>query len=123
MHIIVLSAFRSLTLLITVLLLVHSAYAGCELDTDEFRDLTGYEIKAVKKVAGWVDERAGRVGNAKEWEGCRYDRKIIFEDGTSFICRSYQSSSAWGVQTAIIFAKYSDHKVCIDNTLLEVKNG
>ena len=56
-------------------------FAGCELDTDQLKSLIGYEIEDVKTVAGWIDEGEGKVGNAKDWEGCRYNRTIIFEDG------------------------------------------
>ena len=97
------------------------SFAGCELDTDELKKLVGYEIEDVKKVAGWVDESAGKVGNADDWEGCRYDRKIIFDDGTSVECTTYHHSSAWGPQDAVIFTRYSDRIVCIDDTLMDTQ--
>lgn len=97
------------------------SHAGCELDVDELKTLVGYEVQSVKTVAGWIDEDAGKVGNEDDWEGCRYNRKIIFDDGTSVTCTTYHHGSAWGSQKAVIFAKYSDQIVCIDDELMDVK--
>lgn len=101
--------------------LARPGFAGCELDIDELEDLVGYEIEAIKTVAGWIDEADGKVGNEDDWEGCRYNRKIIFDDGTSVTCTSYQYSSAWGEQKAVIFTKHSDQIVCIDDELMDVR--
>ena len=98
-----------------------AAAAGCNLDEGQFEDLVGFEIEAVKTVAGWIDERAGEVGDKNDWEGCRYNREIIFEDGTTLTCKSYDYGSAWGTQQAVVFKRYSDVKVCIDDELMDVK--
>lgn len=113
------------SLLIAVLvslLVVGTASAGCELDVDEFEDLVGYEIEDVKTVAGWIDEDDGKVGNEDDWEGCRYNRKIIFDDGSSVMCKTYHYSNAWGPQKAVIFTRHSSQKVCIDDELMDVRN-
>jgi hypothetical protein len=112
---------KSALLSATTLGLAGIGHAGCDLDIDELNTLVGYEIQSVKTVAGWIDEDAGKVGNEDDWEGCRYDRKIIFDDGTTVVCTTYHHGSAWGKQKAVIFAKYSDQIVCIDDELMEVK--
>jgi len=111
---------------LAVLTLVAFAFAGaslaeCELDTDQLEDLIGYEVESVKSVAGWIDEAAGKVGNEDDWEGCRYNRTIIFSDATSVECVSYHHSSAWGPQKAVIFKKYSGRILCIDDQLIDVR--
>lgn len=97
------------------------SFAECELDTDQLGDLVGYEVESVRSVAGWVDEAAGKVGNEDDWEGCRYNRTIIFDDGTSVECTTYHHSSAWGPQKAVVFTKYSEKIVCIDDQLIDVR--
>lgn len=108
--------------LISICFGAGAAHATCHLGADDFEDLTGYEITGVKGVAGWVDKSAGETGDETEWEGCRYNRKIIFDDGTMLICEQYDSGRAWGAQEAVIFEKYNDIKVCIDDELYNVKD-
>lgn len=98
-----------------------AGFAGCELDTDQLKKLVGYEIEDVKKVAGWIDDGEGKVGNANDWEGCRYNRTIIFEDGSTVECTTYHHSSAWGPQEAVIFTRYSERKICIDDELMDTR--
>lgn len=99
----------------------EASFAECNLDTDQLKELIGYEVEDVKSVAGWVDEAAGKVGNEDDWEGCRYDRTIIFSDGTSVECVSYHHSSAWGPQKAVVFKNYSGAILCIDDQLIDVR--
>ncbi|MBR9834776.1 MAG: hypothetical protein GYB42_06215 [Alphaproteobacteria bacterium] len=107
---------------LATLTLAGHASAGCALDVDELEDLVGYKIEAVKTVSGWIDEDDGKVGNEDDWEGCRYKRRIIFDDGTSLVCSSYRYSSAWGEQEAVIFVRHSSRKVCIDDEVMDVRN-
>ena len=101
--------------------ITHVSVAECELDAEQLEDLIGYEIEDVKSVAGWIDESAGKVGNEDDWEGCRYNRTIIFSDATSVECVSYHHSSAWGPQKAVIFKNYSGKILCIDDQLIDVR--
>ncbi|NQY96100.1 MAG: hypothetical protein HRT82_02975 [Henriciella sp.] len=103
------------------LTIAPAGFAGCELDTGELKKLVGYEIEAVKTVAGWIDDGEGKVGNANDWEGCRYNRTIIFDDGTTVECSTYHHSSAWGPQDAVIFARYSERIICIDDELMDTR--
>ncbi len=108
-------------LALAALAFTGASVADCELDSDQLEKLIGYEIEAVKSVAGWIDEAAGKVGNEDDWEGCRYNRTIIFSDATTVECVSYHHSNAWGPQTAVIFQKSSDKIVCIDDQLIDVR--
>jgi len=112
---------RMTTLCLLSLTFYAAAFAECRLDEDDLETLVGYRIEAIKTIAGWVDEDAGEVGNADDWEGCRYGRKIIFEDGTNIICNDYAHSSAWGEQVAILFTRSSDTKICVDDELMDVR--
>jgi len=112
---------RLTALMVTSFAFTAASFADCDLDTNQLEDLIGYEVEDVKSVAGWVDEAAGKVGNEDDWEGCRYNRTIIFDDGTSMECVSYHHSSAWGPQKAVIFKKYSGKKLCIDDQLIDVR--
>lgn len=103
------------------LALAPAGFAGCELDMDQLESLVGYEIEAVKTIAGWIDEGEGKVGNANDWEGCRYNRTIIFEDGSTVECSTYHHSSAWGPQQAVIFTRHSQQKICIDDELMDTR--
>jgi len=112
---------RYLTAALASLAFAPTGFAGCELDTAQLKKLVGYEIEDVKKVAGWIDDGEGKVGNANDWEGCRYNRTIIFEDGSTVECTTYHHSSAWGPQEAVIFTRYSERKVCIDDELMDTR--
>lgn len=112
---------KLLTLMLAAFAFTGASVAECELDTDQLEDLIGYEIEGVKTVAGWIDESAGKVGNEDDWEGCRYNRTIIFSDATSVECTTYHHSSAWGPQKAVIFKNYSGKILCIDDELMDVR--
>lgn len=112
---------RTVLLVAAAMTFSGASFAECNLDTDQLEDLIGYEIESVKSVAGWIDESAGKVGSEDDWEGCRYNRTIIFSDATTVECETYHHSSAWGPQKAVIFTKYSDKIVCIDDELIDVR--
>lgn len=106
---------------VTAIAVPGFSFADCDLDIDQLEDLVGYEVEGVYSVAGWVDEAAGKVGNEDDWEGCRYNRKIIFSDGTTVKCTSHHNSSAWGQQKAVMFERHSSKMLCIDDQLIDVR--
>lgn len=108
-------------LMVAVIAIPSVSFADCDLDIDQLEDLVGYQVEGVYSVAGWVDEAAGKVGSEDDWEGCRYNRKIIFSDGTSVKCTSHHNSSAWGRQKAVMFERHSSKKLCIDDQLINVR--
>jgi hypothetical protein len=71
------------SLLFAVLLLIMqagAAFAECVLD-----DLVGYTLIASKYIAGRIDNNVRK----DDFQGCDFDRIIVFDDNTGVRCVSY----------------------------------
>lgn len=64
----------------------------------QLSNYVGYTIVAVKTIAKSVDKR----GEKNDFEGCDYDRDIVFEDGTYVTCESYGYQYAYRPRAAIL---------------------
>ena len=93
-------------------------------NTIQLRQLVGWTITAVKTIDGYVKENGSR---SSEFEGCEFDRVLIFTDGTTVTCNSYGYQYAHR-PTAIIFSKSMQHegetgtlrKILVNGTLYDV---
>jgi len=68
---------------------------------DKLGRFTGYTIVASKTISGYVDEDGKK---SDDFEGCDFDRKILFDDGTSATCASYSYTYAYR-PTAVLLMK------------------
>ena len=75
----------AITCIFLVLLLLPTAHASWALDRSE---LVGYTLVEVKTVRG-------------EFEGCDFDKKIRFLDGTRLTCAEYGYTYAYMPEAAI----------------------
>jgi hypothetical protein len=75
-----------------------AAQAGA---TDVLSELVGYTVIASKTIDSFADR-----GKEKKdgFEGCDYDRVIIFTDGTAVTCRTYSYTYSYR-PTAIILGQ------------------
>jgi hypothetical protein len=88
-------------LVIVTTCLLFAASAALADCGDELEGLVGYTIIASKTIEGY--RGPGREKD-DSFEGCDYDRIIIFDDGTGLRCTSYGYQYAYR-PTAIIFGK------------------
>ena len=89
------------------LLAVLLAPVAVRADTvDKLADLEGYYVLKVKTIEGWVDKDSKTKNTG--FEGCDWDRKIIFDDGTFVTCSSYSYHYAYRPKAAL-FAKPMSH--------------
>jgi hypothetical protein len=86
-----------------IILLIASAFADCE---SVLENNIGWTIIDSKTIDSFKDS-----GKKAEdgFEGCDYDRKIIFRDGTVVTCNSYGYQYAYA-PTAIILGRSIDYK-------------
>lgn len=69
--------------------------------------LEGYQIIAKKQVND-------------DFEGCDYDKKIIFTDRTYVVCDEYDYTYSY-MPTAIILSNGYDFKMCVNDRLYRIR--
>ena len=87
--------------------------AGCDLD-----DLVGYTLVAKKTVSGYIDKDEQDLDS--DFEGCDFDRIIVFSDDTAVVCQSYSYSYSF-MPKAYLFANKSSWKMCVNGNIYRVQ--
>jgi len=105
---------QKLVLALTVLLVGNSAVADI---TDQLSRFVGYTIIASKTIVGYQD-RDGKKGNS--FEGCNYDRVIVFDDNRILTCAGYGYQYAFR-PTAIILSNGSSFKMMVGNDVYDMR--
>jgi hypothetical protein len=82
---------------LTLLFMTTSAFADL---TDELSVLEGFTIVGSKRIVGWYDKNGERKGDS--FEGCDYDRVIVFNDNKILICRGYKYHYGYRPQAIIL---------------------
>lgn len=85
---------------------------------NDLSQYAGYTIVANKYVTGYVD-RDGKLHD--DFEGCDYDRKIIFDDGTYLTCQSYSYSYSYHPQ-ATLLVRGSTWVMIVDSNAYNMSN-
>jgi len=86
------------------------AYARCNLDS-----VVGYTLVAAKYVAGYIEN-----GERKDdFEGCNFDRIIVFDDNTGAKCVGYSYTYAYRPE-AYIFILGNNIKACIEDEMYDL---
>lgn len=81
--------------------------AGVHADTiDKLSNLEGFYVLKVKTIDGWMDK--DKKQKKSGFEGCDWDRVIIFDDGTTATCRTYSYSYSYRPKAAL-FVKPMTH--------------
>ena len=88
-----------------------AARAECELS-----ELIGYTMIAEKTVAGFVEN--GKKSD--EFEGCDFDRIIIFDDNTGVRCDTYNYSYSYRPSAYIFANRFGAIKMCVEDELFDV---
>ena len=83
-------------LCLMLLLISHNVFAY--LPT-EMNSLVGYTAIGEKRIVGWLDQNGKHDG----FEGCDYDRVIIFSDDRVLVCKGYHYNYSYN-PTALIFS-------------------
>lgn len=65
---------------------------------NELSQYVGYTIVAVKTIARSVDKN----GDKTHFEGCEFDRDIVFDDGTYVTCTNYGYQYAYRPKAIIL---------------------
>lgn len=87
------------------------AFANCDLG-----DVVGYTLVAQKTVSGFLDLKKQK--RSDDYEGCDFDRVLLFSDGSGIRCTSYHYHYAFHPD-AYLFAKHSTIKACIDDEFVD----
>lgn len=85
--------------------------------TNQLGRLVGYTIVASKAIAGYQD-RDGK--KADSFEGCDYDRVIIFDDNKILTCVGYGYQYSYR-PTAIILSNGSSFKMVVGNDIYDMR--
>jgi hypothetical protein len=93
-----------------LLFISPSAFAECDLD-----EVVSYTLLASKYVAGYIEK-----GERKDdFEGCDFDRVIIFDDNTGVRCIGYSYSYSYRPK-AYIFSDGVTMQMCVDGIFYPV---
>lgn len=101
-------------LLLALLTGTTSAFADI---TSQLSRFVGYTIIASKTVAGYQDKNGKK---ADSFEGCEYDRVIIFDDNKILTCAEYGYQYAYR-PTAIILSNGSSFKMIVGNDVYDMR--
>jgi hypothetical protein len=76
--------------------LAPRSYVVYALDLSSY---VGYTIAAAKTITGYKD-KDGK--HSDDFEGCDFDRVIVFDDGTQLVCSSYSYTYAYRPEAVIL---------------------
>jgi hypothetical protein len=91
-------------------LLVSPALADCDLD-----DVVGYTLVASRDIVAHLDKGE----RTDDFEGCDYDRIIVFDDNTGVRCSSYGYSYSYRPK-AYVFSNGSSMKMCVEGEFYDI---
>jgi hypothetical protein len=100
----------SLAVFFPFMLACWEARAECHLS-----ELVGYRLIAQKTISGYFEH--GKRGD--DFEGCDFDRVIVFADNTGVRCIGYDYSYSF-MPEAYIFASGSVMKMCVEDELYDI---
>ncbi len=98
-----------------ITLLLASSFAHANI-TDDLDDFVGYTIIASKTIEGYQDKNGKKDDS---FEGCDYDRLIIFSDDKILICAGYSYHYAYRPK-AIILSNGSSFKMIVGDDVYDM---
>lgn len=114
--------FSTLIIVCGLCLLARPALADL---SDELEDLIGYTIIAAKTIDGYIDENGEK---SNDFEGCDFDRKIFFDDGSFVTCSGYSYSYSYRPTAILLGKKYSfegrnfmDLRMVVDDEIYDLQ--
>jgi len=85
----------------------------------ELMNLVGYTIIGNKKITGWYDNN-GKRGDS--FEGCDYNRVIVFDNNKVLTCRGYRYHYAYR-PTAIILSNGYSFKMIVGDDVYDMSRS
>lgn len=104
-----------------LLFLVFSFFIPSSVKADlvwELDRLVGYTIVEKKTIKGYLDKDKKIK---EEFNGCEYDRIIVFTDNTVLKCRSYSYSYSYRPDAIILSSGYSI-KMVVGNDIYDMSS-
>lgn len=98
-------------------LLVAASIARADL-ADRLSNLQGYTVIGVMTVTGWIDRAKGKKGDS--FEGCEFDRVIIFDDSKVLTCSTYSYSYSYRPRAAIL-SNGSNFKMIVGDEVYDMR--
>lgn len=78
--------------------------------------LTGYTVAASLTITGWKDSN-GKKGDS--FEGCDFDRVIIFDDSKILRCATYNYTYSYR-PTAVILVRNGTYKMIVEDEVYDM---
>ena len=81
----------------------------------------GYTLVAQKTIVRFLEDDPGRGRSLRQdgFEGCNFNRIIVFEDNTGVRCTGYGYQYAYR-PTAQLFVSANSIKMCVEGTVYEM---
>lgn len=98
----------------TALLMVATPVEALDLD-----DVMGYTLAAKWTVESHMDKGEKKDG----FEGCDFDRVIVFTNGRALRCKQYHYHYAYRPTAYIFVSKDGDVKMVIDDDIYEMSTS
>lgn len=98
-------------MLIIAVAAAHADAAGV------LRNFVGYTVLASMTITGWQDAK-GKRGDS--FEGCDYDRVIVFDDSKVLTCTGYSYSYSYRPD-AVILVKGSSFKMIVGSEVYDMR--
>ena len=96
---------RSLVVNLIAVFTLAAAMPAANADPNMLSMLEGYTVVKVTTISGRIDK--GK--REDDFNGCDFDRTILFDDGSSLRCSSYSYTYSYRPRAAI-FAKAMSHQ-------------
>lgn len=98
------------------LLFANPAWANCDLSK-----VVGYTLVEQKTIERFIDEDPGRGRSVRQdgFEGCDFNRIIVFTDNTGLRCAGYGYQYAYRPMVNI-FVRKNSIKMCVESTFYDM---
>tara|TARA_B100000749_G_C18261203_1_gene396450 strand:- start:83 stop:454 length:372 start_codon:yes stop_codon:yes gene_type:complete len=102
--------------IMTTIVLILPASAGCRLDVSKY---VGWTIVYDGTVTGYIDPDGSR---SDDFEGCEYDRVLLVDYNKAVTCREYNYTYSY-MPDIVILTRGNRAIACIDNEEMDISIG
>lgn len=92
-------------------MLTGPAQAQCNLS-----ELVGYTLIAQRTIDGYIQGEK----RSDDFEGCDFDRVIVFDDNTGVRCMTYSYTYSFRPDAYIFADRIGSMKMCVEDELYDV---
>ena len=101
--------------IIVILLAVTVLSPGLARAECDLHEVVGYTLAAIKTIAGRID----KDGRNDDYQGCDFDRILVFDDNTGVRCTTYTYSYSYRPR-AYIWAGGGSIRMCVAGSYMTV---